>query len=163
MSWSTVIIQHFQSVDTHQTFGWSPAKVQDFQLGPSADTPENVENVVLWQGISPLTKGLMSVDWVTQLKMLYYGRGSARCPTRRSDAYRLSDPIENVILWQGINSLPEGLTSVNWATQLKMLYYGRGAAHYPKVWWVYTQQFEWKCCIVAGDQSVTQRSDKYVV
>ena len=133
-SWSTIIIQHFQSIDTHQTFGWSPTKVQDFQLGPSVDTPENVENVVLWQGISPLPKGLMSVDWVTQLEMLYYGRGSTRYPTRRSDAYRLSDPIENVILWQGINSLPGGLMSIHSAIGVEMLYYSRGSVRYPKVW-----------------------------
>ena len=30
--------------------------------------------------------------------------------------------------------LPEGLMSIDWATQLKMLYYGRGAARYLKVW-----------------------------
>ena len=53
--------------------------------------------------------------------------------TRRSDEYRLSDPTENVVLWQRSNLLSEGLMSINLATQLKMFYYGRGAACFLKV------------------------------
>ena len=33
--------------------------------------------------------------------------------TQRSDEYRPSDPVENVILWQGISSLPEGLMNID--------------------------------------------------
>ena len=63
--------------------------------------------------------------------------------TRRSGEDRLSDPIENIVLWQGSSPVPEGLMSIDWPTRLKMLYFGRGAAQYPKVWWE-------KCCIMSG-------------
>ena len=57
--------------------------------------------------------------------------------TQRSDECRLSDPIENVVLWQGISSLSN-----------------------PKVWCVQTEWSNWKCYIMAGDQLITWRSDE---
>ena len=52
--------------------------------------------------------------------------------TRRSDEYRLRNPIKNVVLWQGSSLLPEGLMSIDCR-----------------------EQPDRKCCIMAGEQPVT--------
>ena len=83
---------------------------------------------------------IRSVSWYSWKCWKYCTMAGDQSVTRRSDECRMSDPIENVVLWQGISSLPD-----------------------PKVWCIQTKWSNWKCYIMAGEQPITRRSDECVL